>query len=197
LSTSSPISAVLDTVDLMLGEVRHLRALGPHFRIVHRFRMPGSDCLPGEEIFAVFLIWRGHEYHLRLSPALLILVDFLAHHTRIAQSAKQIELGIRATDFYREHAKNANGRLAIIRRIPRSAVREHVKRLRRALAYAFREAGLLIAPDKVLVVEQTVTNEVAYRLRATFLWTHIDLASRDVKPVNGTNRARGTWNRDS
>lgn len=173
---------MLDTVDLMLGEVRRLRAAGPHFRIVHRFRKPGSDCLPGEEIFAAFLIWRGHEYQLRLSAALLVFVDFLAHHTRIAQSAKQIELGIRADDFYRKHARNANGRFAIAKRIPRSAVREYVKRLHRALTGVFQEAGLLIDPDKVLVVERTVSNEVGYRFRATFLWTHIDLVSRDAKP---------------
>lgn len=187
MSTNNPISAVVDTVDLILGEVRHLRSVGPHFRIVHRFHIPGSNhCLPGEEVFAALLAWRGREYQLRLSPTLLLLFDYLAHHNRIAQSAKQIELGIRADDFYREHAKNANGGLGIVRRIPRSAVREHVKRLHRALAHVFQEAGLLIAPEKVLMVQQTVSNEVGYRLRATFLWTHIDLTSRNAVPVRNT-----------
>lgn len=195
---NNPTSIVQDTVDLILGEVRHLRSVGPHFRIVHRFHIPGRNhCLPGEEVFAAFLAWRGREYQLRLSPALLLLFDYLAHHNRIAQSAKQIELGIRADDFYREHAKNANGRLAIVRRIPRSAVREHVKRLHRALVRVFHEAGLLLAPDKVLVVQQTVSNEVGYRLRATFLWTHIDLTSRNGGSVRGTNWVRDIWNRDS
>ena len=31
--------------------------------------MPSTDCMPGEEIVAVFLIYRGREYHLRLSLA--------------------------------------------------------------------------------------------------------------------------------
>jgi len=188
LSSNSPITAVLSKVNLLLAEVRHLRSAGPHFRIVHRFRIPGSHCLPGEEVVAVFLVYRGREYQLRLSPALILLLDFLAHHSRIALSAKQIELGIRADEFYRQHAKNANGRPALVRRIPRSAVREHVKRLHHALALVFHEANLPINPGKVLVVEQTVSNEVQYRLRATFRWTHLDLTSRDSQPLWGERK---------
>jgi len=54
--------------------------------------MPGSDCLPGEEIVAVSLMYRGREYHLQLSLALRMLFDFLARHSRLPQSARQIEL---------------------------------------------------------------------------------------------------------
>jgi len=182
LSSNSSNTALLNTVDLMLAEVRHLRAAGPHFRIVHRFRVPGSVCLAGEEVFAVFLSWRGREYQLPLSPTLLLLFDFLARHSRVAQSAKQIELGIRADEFYRQHGKNANGRPALVRRIPRSSVREHAKRLNHALALVFREAGLPIDPRIVLVVKETVSNEVGYRLRATSHWTHLDLTSRGSQP---------------
>lgn len=181
--SNRPIPTVLNTVDLILAEVRHLRAAGPHFRIVHRFRIPGTDCLAGEEVFAVFLVWRGREYQLPLSPALLLLFDFLAHHPRIAQSAKQIELGIRAAEFYQLHAKNANGRPALVRRIPRSAVRELISRLQGALALVFRDANLPMDPRRVVVAEETVSNLKLYRIRATFQWTHIDLTSRSRQPL--------------
>jgi hypothetical protein len=183
LSSNSPIPAVLNTLDLILAEVRRLRSAGPHFRIIHRFHVPGSDCLAGEEIFAVFFCWRGREYQLPLSPALLLVFDYLAHHSRIFQSAKQIELGIRADEFYRQHAKNANGRPALIRRIPRSAVREHIKRLHRALALVFHEANLPFDPYKVVIVEHTVSNLALYKIRATFQWTHVDITSRSHQPL--------------
>jgi hypothetical protein len=183
MPAKSSLSPILNKVDLLVAEITHLRTAGPHFRIVHRARMPGSSCLPGEEVVACFLCHRGREYQLRLSSTLLLIFDFLAHHSRIALCAKQIELGIRADPFYRQHAKNANGRPALVRRIPRSAVREHIKRLHHALALVFHEANLSIDPRRVLVVDQTVSNSVQYKLRATCHWTHIDLTSPECQPL--------------
>jgi hypothetical protein len=183
LSSNSHTPTVLNALELIVAEMRQLRTAGPHFRIIHRFHIPGTECLSGEEIFAVFLCWRGREFQLRLSPALLLVFDYLANHSRITQSAKQIELGIRADDFYRQHAKNANGKPALIRRVPRSAVREHIKRLRRALSRVFNEANLAIDPRKVVIVESTVSNLATYKIRATFQWTHIDLTSRTHQPL--------------
>jgi hypothetical protein len=182
------MSSVLNKVDLLVAEIVHLRAAGPHFRIVHRFRMPGiKGCLAAEEIFAVFLIHRGREYQLRLSLAQRLLFDYLAKHSRLAQSARQIELGIRADDFYKFHAKNANGRTVLTRRIPRSSIKEHIRRLHQALGMVFQEAGLGIDPWSVLIVQDTVGNEVGYKLKATCSWTHIDLTSRDYQPLWGGN----------
>jgi hypothetical protein len=183
MSSSGDLSSVLNAVDLIVEEVKRLRSRGPHFRIIHRFRMPGSHCLPGEEIFAVFLVYRGREYQLPLSPAQLLVLDFLAKHSRVAQSAKQIELGIRMDDFYIRHGMNAKSRSLLVRRIPRSAVREHIKRIHLGLDLVFREANLLLDPFKVLTIERTVSNEVHYRLRASCQWTHLDLTSLDSEPV--------------
>jgi hypothetical protein len=177
------LTPVLDKVDLLIAEMKHLRSAGPHFRVVHRFRMPGSDCLPGEEIVAVSLMHRGREYHLRLSLALRILFDYLARHSRLPQSARQIELGIRADDFYKRHAANATGRTVLTRGIPRSFVRVYVKRLHRAFSLAFRDAGLRIDPGSVLISQKTVGNEVGYQLNASCDWIHIDLASRNCQPL--------------
>jgi len=147
-------------------------------RIVHRFRTPGVlGCLPGEEVFAVFLLCRGHLYQLRLSLSGRLLVDYLARHRHCAQSAAQIEAGIRADEFYQKHAANAIWHLKMIRRIPRSAVKVHIARLRRAFTVAFREAGLRFNPDDVVVARQTMSNEVGYSLKAAVDWIHIDLAA--------------------
>ena len=183
MSSNANLIPVLETVDLLVAEIKHIRLGGPPFRIVHRFRMPGTDCMPGEEIVAVFLLHRGHEYHLRLSLALRILFDYLARHSRLPQSARQLELGLRADDFYRRHAANATGRTVLIRHIPRSAVKTYVKRLHQAFASAFHEAGIRIDPGNVLIRRKTVGNEVGYQLKASCDWLHIDLASQNSNPL--------------
>jgi hypothetical protein len=67
MSSKDSLTPVLEKVHLLIAEMKYLQSAGPHFRVVHRFRMPGTDCAPGEEIVAVFLIYRGREYRLRLS----------------------------------------------------------------------------------------------------------------------------------
>ena len=186
MPAKNSLTPVLKEVDLLIGEIGYLRSTGPHFRIVHRFRLPGSDCLPGEEIIAVFLVYRGSEYQLRLSLAQLLIFDFFARHSRLAQSARQIELGIRAHDFYRLHGKNANGRAALTRRIPRSSIKVHVKRLHQALGLVFQDAGLCIDTDDVLIA-QTIGNGISFRLKATCSWVHIDLTSPKCQPLRGGN----------
>ena len=152
--------------------------------------MPGSDCLPGEEILAVSLVYRGREYHLRLPLALRILFDYLARHSRVPQSAGQIQLGIRADDFYRRHAANGTGRRAVTRGMTRSAMRVYADRLQEALHMAFREASLRVDPSTVLIELRTVGNEVGYRLKAHCEWVHLDLATRESQPLLGTNGGR-------
>ena len=181
---------VIAAINLLLAEIRALRSKGPRFKIVHRFRMPGSDCMPGEEILAVSLIHRGREYHLRLSLALRILFDYLARHSRLPQSASQIELGVRADDFYRQHAANGTGRRAVTRNISRSYVRVYADRLHQALHLAFREANLRIDPRNVLIERKTVGNEVGYQMRAGFDWVHVDLTTHESQPLWGGNGGR-------
>jgi hypothetical protein len=174
MSSLDNLTPVLDGVHLLLAEIRELRSAGVQCRIVHRFHHAGSDCLAGEEIAAAFVLHRGREYRLRLSLALRIVFDFLARHSRLPQSARQIELGLRADAFCKRHAANVTGK-PITRRIPRSALREYMRRLRQAFRLAFEEAGLRIDPASVLVAEETVGNEIGYRLKAKCEWVHVDL----------------------
>jgi hypothetical protein len=184
------LKSLMEEIEFVMAERKELSARGPSFRIVHRFRMPGSDCLPGEEIFAVFLVYRGCEYHLRLPLALRILFDYLARHSRVPQSASQIELGIRADDFYRQHAANGTGRWPVTRSITRSYVRTYAIRLRQALELAFQEANLRVDPRDVLTEPKTVGNEVGYQLRANCDWAHVDLTTQESQPLLGGNGRR-------
>lgn len=149
-----------------------MRSRGPHFRIYHRFRRPGTDCSPGEEIFAVCLVYRAREYGLPLSLALRILFDYLARHSRWPQSAAQIEAGIRTDRFYTQHAATVMAREKLTRDIPRSYVRVYIERLRLAIKSTFGKVGLQVSPHDVLLSEETVMNETGYRLKATCEWEH-------------------------
>lgn len=149
-------------------------ALGPHFKIVHRFREPGARCLPGEEIAWVLLIWGSHEIVLKLPRSLLLLFEYMAQNRRFPQNAAQIVAGLRADPFFTRHGANARTGTKLTRRFSYSGVKEYIKRLRRALQIAFDEAGLKVDPFAVLVSEPTEGNEVRYRLRATVEWIHID-----------------------
>ena len=70
-----------------------------------------------------------------------------------------------------------------MRRIPRSAIREYVRRLHKALALAFHEANLRIDPRDVLTVEESVGNQVLYQWKAAVEVVHFDLARADVQPL--------------
>jgi len=175
MSSNDSLGSVVDKVELLLAERRQLSAIGPQFRIVHRLRVPGTECMPGEEVFAVALVYRGREFYLPLSRVLLLLFDYLARHRRIAQSSAQIEAGMSADTFYAEHGSNAVALgTRLTRRISRQCVKEYVKRLRRVLAATFDKAGLRIDPEEVLLSQPTGLNQVGYRLRAQIEWVHID-----------------------
>ena len=117
------LALVLHGVNVQLAELRKLVTTGPLFRIVHRFREPGTVCLPGEEIAVVVLVHKGREYPLLLPLALRILFDYLAKHRGLPQSAAQIEAGLRSDSFYVRHGANAGRRQT---QIGRASCRERV-----------------------------------------------------------------------
>jgi hypothetical protein len=171
---NAEFTPVIEEVDLVLAELSQFVSAGPHFKIVHRFREPGIDgCAPGEEVAAVYLIYRAREVFVRLPLALRMLFDYLARHRHLPQSASQIEAGMKSNLFYIEHGGNAPTSADLKRKITRSAIKEYVKRVRRALTMAFDEASMDFDSFKVLVSEETVGNEVVYRLKATVEWDHL------------------------
>jgi hypothetical protein len=145
----------------------------PYLIIVHRFWTPGTDCAEGEEIAGAWLAIGDRKAQLKLSLTLRIIVDFMARHRWIAQSASQIEAALRRDIFYMKHAANGGTSRKQKRLVCRSAFRGHVARIRLALQLAFDELGVGLDPAKVLVAEPTVGNEVGYRLRLEVRWLHL------------------------
>lgn len=142
------------------------------FRIIHRFRKAGTICLPGEEITAVYVINRNHEGLVPLPLALRFLFDYLACHRHMPQSATQIAAGIRTSAFYRKHGMNAG--LPSRRKVSRSAIKEYIKRIRRALDLIFCEKSSGQDASQLIASVKTVGNEVQYRLCASVEWVHIE-----------------------
>ncbi len=168
---SNELRMVAYKAEAALTELAELLQTGPVIRIIHRFWRSDTECLPGEEIWAIFLLHRGREIRLPLSLAVRVLLNYLAETKHIPQSAAQISAGIRQSAFYAKHGMNSG--IALRRNISRSAVKEYVTRLRKAFHLAFREAALNLNPERVLVSRTTVGNEVQYQLRATIQWVHV------------------------
>jgi hypothetical protein len=167
---SIDLRPVIYKAEALLLERSLLARSGPRFRVIHRFRIVGTQCQAGEEVFAVFLVYRGEEVIVLLPLALRLLFDYLGRYCHVGQSASQIAAGMRASSFYRNHAKNS-GELSR-RKISRSAVKEYILRIRRALEVALKQASIPLDPNQILVSEQTEGNEVLYRLRATVQCRH-------------------------
>lgn len=170
---SASFAPIAEGIDLLIAE-KQLSALGPHFQIVHRFRAPGTSCWYGEEILAVYLIYRAKRYLVHLSCSLLLLFDYLAHQ-RVPQTTSQIFAGMSIDPFYRWHAANSTMQGRLTRKISRSCIREYIKRIRMALKRTFRDARLNLDPFRVLASDTISSNQAGYRLHASFDWVHIDL----------------------
>ena len=164
---------VAEEIELLLVERAEVASSGPTLRILHRFRRPGTICLPGEEVAAASLVRRARRYAFRLSTAPLIFLDYLARHKDSPQTASQIEAGMRLDQFCQRHASNSQPKKA--RAFSKSSVKEYVKRLRMEFRRVFREAGLNLDPKKVLISEKTTSNQVRYKLRAFIIQDHEDL----------------------
>ena len=165
----------LRTIDLVLAEQRELAAAGPHLTIWHRFQVPGTECMPGEEIWTISLDGPRRHVPLKLSLAIRILLDYLAHHRHIPQSASQIEAGIRSDPFYTKHGSNVRASTRQMSNICRSLLKVYVPRFHDALENASVDAGLMLDLDLVLISEPTDGNELLYRLKARVDWRHIPL----------------------
>jgi hypothetical protein len=82
----------------------------------------------------------------------------------IPQSATQIAAGMRRSAFYVKHGLNSG--IPSKRKISRSAVKEYIKRIRKAFDLSFLEIGLDLDPKRVFVSKTTMGNEIHYQLRA-------------------------------
>jgi hypothetical protein len=168
---SADLLSIAERAEVLLAELVGLSQRGPLLRIAHRFQRLGTECQAGEEIWAISVVNRGREALLPLGLALRLVVNYLAETRHIPQSATQIAAGMRRSAFYVKHGMNSG--ILSKRKISRSAVKEYVKRIRKAFGISFREVALALDPKRVLVSKTTVGNEIHYQLRARIEWVHL------------------------
>jgi hypothetical protein len=162
---------IAERAEVLLTELVWVSQTGPELRILHRFQVPGTNCRAGEEIWAISISHRGREEFLPLSLALRQVVNYLAETRHIPQNATQIAAGMRRSAFYVKHGLNSG--IPSRRKVSRSAVKEYIKRIRKAFDLSFREIGLDLDPKRVLVSKTTMGNEIHYQLRARIEWVHL------------------------
>lgn len=171
MAKKNEFARVIRQVRVMAGEARRLRETGIRLLIRHRFSQSES-CLPGEEVLGIWVIYRRREFPIPLGLRLRLLLDFLARHRYIAQSAGQIAAGMNYDEFFRRHGSNARTRTLVTGGVSRTAIKQQIMRLRAGLRRAFHEAGLSLDPIRVLRSEETTANEIRYRLKAFVRWEH-------------------------
>lgn len=162
---SDPTDRIIEEIEFIEAERRESRESGPHFRIIHRSEHRSDSNYSYQEAVAVFLVCGDRFFQVMLGSVLVRLFDYMARHNRLAQTARQIENGTRVDPLFRAHRRTKPRNCT-----PRRYVRVYVDRIRVALDLVFQECGLGIRPESVLISEDTVMNEVGYRLRASFEW---------------------------
>jgi hypothetical protein len=144
------------------------------FVIIHDYQeMPGV-CMPGEEIVAIILIYRGKKYRVPLSPTHLILIDFLAR-CRYPEDAWRISARMQCDPFTTDHGLNAPGHRLRPARSSRTAVRQQVKRIRSVLSALIAEEGLNLVAEDIIRSEETSTRVVRYMMDANVNWEHLPI----------------------
>jgi len=167
-------TAILRLVDLLLQERAELAAQGPHLTITHRFWVPGTLCMDGEEAFSVSALSYLGEMTLPLSTQLRVMTDYLARHQHVPLTVPQIAAGINSHPWFQRYGANVPGKSYRRRRISRAAAKQQVMRLRRALVAGLHKAGIALPSHAVIATVATDTNELGYFLKAVIKWRHIE-----------------------
>jgi hypothetical protein len=140
--------------------------------IIHDYNEAPGECWPGEEIFAIILIFRKRWYWIPWSPTHLILVDLLCRNRRIALDAWHIAARIQSDPFVLQHGTNAPGHDVRPARTSRVAVRQQVKRSRDVLQKLIDDEGLDLDASSIICSEETSTRSVRYHINADVSWIH-------------------------
>jgi hypothetical protein len=161
---------ILQKIDLVIAEQAQISASGPHFVIVSQCSCQKSERALQEEVGDILLLHHGRRFSLPLSRRLGVLFDYLGRHRHLAQSATQIAIGMSVDASCRRGGERPGTRGGSRITASRTAVKQQILRLRQALSHTFDEAALTLEATRVLVSQETVTNEVRYRLKARIDW---------------------------
>jgi hypothetical protein len=155
--------------------------------IIHDYQEFPGTCMPGEEVVAIILVYRGKRYRIPLSPTHLILMDYLAR-CRYSEDAWRISAHMQLDPFAIEHGSNAPGHRVRASRTSRVAVRLQVSRIRAVLAALIAVERLDLNAEDILRSEETSTRVVRYKIDADVNWEHwplqdgVDLVSDVLIP---------------
>lgn len=144
----------------------------PKLIVVHGHAESPHECWPGEEVVAVYLLYRGKRLLLPLGPTHLIFFDFLCRHRWIALDAWQIEAKMGEDPFVWQHASNVGDWHERPARTSRTAVRQQIRRMRAVLAELIKEEGLDLDANEIIRSEETSTRVVRYRITIDVIWEH-------------------------
>lgn len=147
------------------------RPKGAKFVIVHDYQEAPGACMPGEEVVAIILIYRGKRYRIPLSPTHLILMDYLAR-CRYPEDAWRISAQMQLDPFTTDHAINAPGNRVRSARTSRNAVRQQVMRIRTVLRALIANERLDLDAEDIIRSEETSTRAVRYTLDVDVSWEH-------------------------
>jgi hypothetical protein len=154
--------------------------------IIHDYQAVPGACMPGEEVVAIILIYRGRRYRIPLSPTHLILLDYLAR-CRYPEDAWRISSQMQLDPFTTDHGSNAPGHQVRSARTSRVAVRLQVSRIRRAIAVLIAEEGLDLIAEDILRSEETSTRAVRYKIDADVTWEHWAMSDCNETNIRHTN----------
>jgi hypothetical protein len=164
---------LIEEVDFLLAERRHLRARGLHLILEHLDHIPGPICAHGEMIGNISLGGLYEPVSLCFSHVSLLLMDCLCRH-RLPLSGRRIEQIMNTDPFYVHYAANRIGHQQNIARPNSRTVRGYVSRIWKQMHKVFQEVGLKLDPRQILVSEPTDSNVILYRLKATIEIVHRD-----------------------
>lgn len=172
MSTRGRFNRLVEELDFVLAEQRHLRQRGVPLIITHREHILGTLCAPGEMIADIAIGVFPEPVSLGISDTSLLLMDCLCRY-RMPLTARRVEEIMHTDPFYAQYAANGRRRNRYIARPDRHSVRMYVSRIRNQIGKISEEANLSLHPDRILVSEITDSNVMTYRLKATVSYIHI------------------------
>jgi hypothetical protein len=141
--------------------------------IIHDYAEGIDECLPGEEVIAIILVWRGRWYWIPWGPTHLIVGDFLARHRWMGLDAWQISAKMQQDSFVQQHGTNAPGNKGRPARTSPTGARQQMKRMRDVLADLIADKQLDLTVDQIIRTERTSTGTARYRIVADVSWRHL------------------------
>ena len=171
MNSDSRFNQLIQEVDFLLAEKRHLRERGIHLIVTHLGHVTGTLCAAGEWVGNIALGGLPEPLSFGFAQMSLFLVDCFCRY-RMPLTASRIEEIMTTDPFYARYGENGHNSIAALP--DRTNVRIYVPRIHKRMEQVFRKAAIDLDPRNVLVAELTESRILAYRLKATVEFLHVD-----------------------